>query len=215
MRVLHVLRKPLSEGTVASNTLKHGTGGLNIDASRISSDGSHMVTRNPKRKQHDLSGGDRDSAGAGMFAAGSAFTPTNHAGGRWPANVILQHIDGCRYAGTKRVKGGTTLAGRMEASPVTTSTASTRSTHTITDHVDTVDFPTKTARKPSPTGSANPVAPSPSWMNRAKIDPLHGSGTPTEGKREGRCLVVKRTTALTYPNPSIDTPGEPRASTSR
>ena len=35
-RMIHVLRKPLSEGTVASNVLKHGTGGLNIDASRIS-----------------------------------------------------------------------------------------------------------------------------------------------------------------------------------
>ena len=34
MRVIHVLRKPLSESTVAANTLKHGTGGLNIDASR-------------------------------------------------------------------------------------------------------------------------------------------------------------------------------------
>ena len=52
MRVIHVLRKPLSEGTVAANTLKHGTSGLNIDASR-------------------------------------------HEGGRWPANVILQHLDGC------------------------------------------------------------------------------------------------------------------------
>jgi hypothetical protein len=104
VRILHVLRKPLSEGTVAANTLKHGTGGLNINASRIASDGSHMVTRDPKRKQHDLSGGDRDSAGAGMFAAGSTFTPTNHKGGRWPANVILQHIDGCRCDGVKRVK---------------------------------------------------------------------------------------------------------------
>lgn len=77
MRIIHVLRKPLSEGTVAANTLKHGTGGLNIDASRISSDGSHM----------------------------RPFQPTNHAGGRWPANVILQHLGGCRRVGT-RVSSG-------------------------------------------------------------------------------------------------------------
>lgn len=30
-------RKPISEGTVAKNVLKHGTGGINIDASRIES----------------------------------------------------------------------------------------------------------------------------------------------------------------------------------
>lgn len=35
MKMIHVLRKPLSKSTVAANTLEHGTGGLNIDASRI------------------------------------------------------------------------------------------------------------------------------------------------------------------------------------
>ena len=34
MRVIHVLRKPLSEKTVAANTLKHGVGGLNIDGGK-------------------------------------------------------------------------------------------------------------------------------------------------------------------------------------
>ena len=33
--MIHVLRKPLSEGTVAANVVKHGVGGLNIDASRV------------------------------------------------------------------------------------------------------------------------------------------------------------------------------------
>lgn len=35
MKVIHLLRKPLSEKNLASNALKHGTGGLNIDGSRI------------------------------------------------------------------------------------------------------------------------------------------------------------------------------------
>jgi hypothetical protein len=30
MRLIHVLRKPLSEGTVAANTLKHGTGEFSL-----------------------------------------------------------------------------------------------------------------------------------------------------------------------------------------
>ena len=36
MKVIHVLRKPLT-GTVAANVLAHGTGVLNIDATRIGS----------------------------------------------------------------------------------------------------------------------------------------------------------------------------------
>ena len=97
MRVIHVLRKPLSEGTVAANVLKHGTGGLNIDASRIPSDGSHMVHGTVRRGDGTMMA-DRSGIGdgPGMFAPGSTVTPTNHAGGRWPANVILQHLDGCR-----------------------------------------------------------------------------------------------------------------------
>ncbi len=34
-RIVTVARKPLSEATVTKNVLKHGAGGLNIDASRI------------------------------------------------------------------------------------------------------------------------------------------------------------------------------------
>ena len=35
MRTIHVLRKPCSEGTVAANVLKWGTGALNVDGCRI------------------------------------------------------------------------------------------------------------------------------------------------------------------------------------
>ena len=110
MRVIHVLRKPLSEGTVAANTLRHGTGGLNIDASRITSHGD---------RANESGGG----AGAGRYDDGvlsrteertyggtlGGRVADPHPGGRWPANVILQHLDGCRCDGTKRVKG---CAGR-------------------------------------------------------------------------------------------------------
>ena len=131
MRIIHVLRKPLSEGTVAANTLKHGCGGLNIDASRISTEdnlnggayalnptpraGEDMWTRDRKGDTNcfkrggagrsSLPGDTREGASAGMFQPNSTATsnfvqPT----GRWPANVILQHLDGCRCAGIKRVR---------------------------------------------------------------------------------------------------------------
>lgn len=92
MRIIHVLRKPLSESTVASNVLKHGCGGINIDASRISSTGDHMRPFQPTNNDREV------------YGAQTGFQPTNHAGGRWPANVILQHLDGCRCDGIKRVK---------------------------------------------------------------------------------------------------------------
>jgi hypothetical protein len=112
MRIVHILRKPLSEGTVAANVLKHGAGGLNIDASRIARDGSHMVHGKVRRGDTTLMA-DRTSIGdgPGMSAPGTTFTPTNHAGRRWPANVILQHLDGCRCAGVKKVKGTGPRAG--------------------------------------------------------------------------------------------------------
>ncbi len=100
MRVIHVLRKPLSEKTVAANTLKHGCGGLNIDASRIGS-GHHLPAGRVTSKR--LAGDGGLGAGAGREGPREVFTP-HSVSGRWPANVILQHLDGCRCDGVKRVK---------------------------------------------------------------------------------------------------------------
>ena len=89
MRIFHVLRKPLSEGTVASNVLKHGTGGINIDASRV---GTEQI---PINRLEVWSGFGRKERPAYVATTGE---------GRWPANAILQHLDGCRCVGVKRVR---------------------------------------------------------------------------------------------------------------
>ena len=39
---------------------------------------------------------------------GKGFIATDHPGGRWPANLILQHRSGCKHVGTKRVTGSGT-----------------------------------------------------------------------------------------------------------
>ena len=77
-----VARKPLI-GTVAENVLTHGTGGLNIDASRIG------------RQDGDVSTGGYGNGGIGMGAVGldqgegkDAQWQTSTSG-RWPANLIL------------------------------------------------------------------------------------------------------------------------------
>ena len=89
MKVIHVLRKPKSEGSVTQNVLKHGTGALNIDGSRIGTD------EIPINKLESWSGfGQKERP---------AYTPTVSKG-RWPANLILQHLDGCRCEGVKQVK---------------------------------------------------------------------------------------------------------------
>jgi site-specific DNA-methyltransferase (adenine-specific) len=75
-----VARKPLI-GTVAANVLTYGTGGLNIDASRV---GSEIVSTHHAPK--------------GTFAGGEpnrgsdTSTYQNHTG-RWPANVIHDGSD--------------------------------------------------------------------------------------------------------------------------
>lgn len=65
-------RKPLI-GTVAANVQAHGTGALNIDATRVGTD-------------------DMLSIGAGMLGyhgADGSNAGSQHVAGRWPANVIL------------------------------------------------------------------------------------------------------------------------------
>jgi site-specific DNA-methyltransferase (adenine-specific) len=74
-------RKPV-EGTVANNVLTYGTGGLNIDASRIEADDQEILDAVVKR----MSG---NSIKGQLNFAGSQTIKPNSAEGRWPANVIL------------------------------------------------------------------------------------------------------------------------------
>jgi hypothetical protein len=118
MRVVHVLRKPLSEGTVAANTLKHGVGGLNIDASRIAGLNPSVAQRE-KAAQTGHMGGAKGQKAQSTEAVGElrdrssleAYT-TPRPGeslGRWPGNLILQHLDGCRCEGVKQVKANASV----------------------------------------------------------------------------------------------------------
>ena len=97
MRIIHVLRKPCSESTVAANTLKHGTGGINIDASRVGvEERTYKGSGVSQMRYTDGRAGLTDGRGRDMEFSVS---------GRWPANVILQHLDGCRCDGVKKVRG--------------------------------------------------------------------------------------------------------------
>lgn len=93
-----VARKPLSESTVAKNVLKHGTGAINIDGCRIahasSDDLAISQAKNPGRD---------DEVTSGVYGANRPQQSVN-VSGRWPANVVISHPEGCRLVGMKKVK---------------------------------------------------------------------------------------------------------------
>jgi hypothetical protein len=81
-------RKPLEEKTVATNVLKHGTGALNIDATRV-----HIDTNDHVMK-YDYSSGKYQSK---YKDGGTSYTYGNRVSinpsGRWPANVCWSYHD--------------------------------------------------------------------------------------------------------------------------
>ncbi len=79
MKVIHILRKPLSEKTVAANVLKWGTGGLHIDRSRVG-DEEMRVT---------CSDGVIISENTSMSGGNTGRIDCGTKRGRWPSNVIL------------------------------------------------------------------------------------------------------------------------------
>ena len=83
-------RKPL-EGTVANNVLKHGTGGLNIDGTRIKTvspdDPNHRKPSNVKHGAYDET---KNTYGDGL---GGRPTDNLNSQGRFPANLIHDGSD--------------------------------------------------------------------------------------------------------------------------
>jgi DNA modification methylase len=88
-----VARKFLAESSIARNVLEWGTGAMNIDACRID------------RDVDDVPGWHKTGAdGTGGYMGESTFRTRQMSaeeiqarcdGGRWPANLLLQHTDDC------------------------------------------------------------------------------------------------------------------------
>jgi hypothetical protein len=81
-----VARKKLI-GTVAQNVLTHGTGGLNIDACRVGTDGA---TKRSHQEPYG-EGGRGDQGGTQNWRTGHAIEPLSL--GRWPANFCHDGSD--------------------------------------------------------------------------------------------------------------------------
>lgn len=86
-----VARKPLSEKNVASNVLKHGTGGINIDGCRIETNPEvDDMLRKVDRKQRQSETWEK---GSGFKNEKNSLTGVRPEG-RFPANVILDEEAG-------------------------------------------------------------------------------------------------------------------------
>lgn len=109
MKVITVARKPVA-GSVAQNALKHGTGGINIDGCRISFEDTQDPATNPLFRKNAgyriACGNDTDSSVFKLKRSGPQDMNVNVLG-RWPANLILQHLPGCRCIGTREIPGYT------------------------------------------------------------------------------------------------------------
>jgi hypothetical protein len=110
VRIIHLARKPLT-GSVADNVLEHGAGAIHIDATRL------QTGENTRRE-----GGSTGKFTQSVYE-GDRSRPTacgGHSGGRWPGNLVLEHLPGCRREGTRQVrnKGGVPQSTVMNARTV-------------------------------------------------------------------------------------------------
>ena len=104
MKTVSVTRKPLYQ-TTAKTAVRFGSGGLNIDASRIGSGADIPSIHTVRRSDYPQSYDRVDGAGWGRSRGGLAGDEVHWEpnGGRWPTNVILQHTPECRQVGSTTV----------------------------------------------------------------------------------------------------------------
>ena len=107
-----LFRKPL-DGTLGNNVLTHGTGGLNIDATRV----RHASKADFEAHKAGVDaikekGGSRDKS----WKNSSDLCGANEVqeGGRWPANVLLEHTPACRCLGSTQVRGSHAAVAKGE-----------------------------------------------------------------------------------------------------
>jgi len=97
-----VFRKPV-EKTLVENVLKYGTGGINIDATRVKHASKDDFEKHKAQVEAvKAKGGVRGDS----WKNSSDLSGANDVqeGGRWPANILLTHSEGCQHSGTTKVK---------------------------------------------------------------------------------------------------------------
>ena len=102
MRTVHVLRKPVAGTSVAESVLTYGAGALNVDGTRVKVEGKEPDSGANYYRNRGLPMPSNRQSYFGQDK-GSVVTSVPMPNGRWPANLILQHLEGCRQDGEKQV----------------------------------------------------------------------------------------------------------------
>lgn len=96
-----VFMKPIAEKTIAENFLKHGTGGMNIDATRVKHVSKEDFEEHKRQvEQVKAKGGVRNNS----WKNSSDLSGANdvNINGRWPPDVVFTHAPGCEQIGTRK-----------------------------------------------------------------------------------------------------------------
>lgn len=89
-------RKPL-DGTIAQNVLKHGVGGLNIDACRVKGPKGDGVWGTSNKTC-------QEGRTFNASPEGEEYRSEMSQQGRWPSHVVFTHHEACECVGEKKVK---------------------------------------------------------------------------------------------------------------
>jgi len=86
-------RRPLTERSVAANLLRFGTGAINVEGCRITFAGPADEDESKTKNRHEAFG---SGARANRIYGGDPSSRRDYsAPGRWPANLLLGHAEGC------------------------------------------------------------------------------------------------------------------------
>jgi site-specific DNA-methyltransferase (adenine-specific) len=90
-------RKPLEKGlSIAENVLKWGTGGINIDATRIGFKNESDYKESTQKNQHE-DFGTKPLTNNNVYGDYSMIQPKNYQpSGRFPSNFIMTHHEDCK-----------------------------------------------------------------------------------------------------------------------
>ena len=201
MKVVHVLRKPCSEVTVAANVLRWGTGALHIDASRV---GTTDAERAEMLKMSQGFAGRKWGRPEIVNYGYEESMPTKTVsvpseGGRWPANLVLQHLDGCRCEGTKeiRVVGCTANTPHTDRGMMLNGSKRTSMAHYATKGRETVAAWT-----------CAPGCPVAALDAQSGVLPARGNVNPsTIGGSTGASFRMPRSESYHHTRPALNAPG--------
>lgn len=105
MKIVTVTRKPLGEASVVANVLRWDVGAVDVDRTRIGTGEDvpavHAVRKRDYPQSYEGRGPGWGRSRGGLAGDVVRWTPS---GGRWPANVVCQHLPGCRRIGARSVR---------------------------------------------------------------------------------------------------------------